>query len=173
MEESWGDVVARIFITASLIACAIPTLFFIIVSEAEANIVVGTMKAYIRERCALLRPWIPARYSSSQLMDAVGAVSAMGSHRAIEDRNQTLRLLAFQAGILVLAVCASFGLAIWYFYGTSDITDIMGRTFFYTVLFCVTELVFVIIITRMPLLDKRRFDMILLDRIIHQGRECK
>lgn len=167
-EAGWADVIARIFVTASLIACAIPALFFLIVSEAEANIVIGTIRTYIRQRCALLRPWIPAGYGSDRLLTPP---PFKGTH-AIHKRNDYLRLLAFQSGILVLAILLSSGLAVWYWFGRLPLVDIMGRAFFYTLVFCATELAFVVVITRMPLLDNTALDLAIIDHVIEQGRAC-
>lgn len=165
----WGDIVSRIIVSASLIVCAIPALFFMIVSEAESRIVIGTMKAYIAERCAMLRPWIASDASSEKIMNYKFDENADMDRM---EHNRYLRLLAFQSTILVLAILLSAGMAIWLYFGRQSLGKLMARTTFYVAVFCITELIFVNIITRMPLVEKHSVDMALIDKMIAIGESC-
>lgn len=166
--SSWGDVIARVLVTAGLISCAVPAIFFMIISEAEAAIVEGTLKSYIAERCVFIRPWIPKGTSSRELLSNNVPLSDV----ELNDRNSYLRLLAFQSSILLLAVLLSTGMAMWLYFGRESITSLMTRTFFYCFVFCVTEITFILIISSLPIIEKNVLDIIFLDRLLEAGKAC-
>lgn len=168
VEPAWSDVIARVLVTASLISCAIPVLFFIIISETEAQIVIGSLKSYISNRCSLLRPWIPAGIGSAQLMRP----NALPSSASVDARNRHLRTLAFQSSILLLAVLLSSGMAIWLYFGRQSLFSLMSRSFFYVLVFCIMEVAFVTVITRVPFLDNNALDLVVLDHLIVSGKSC-
>lgn len=168
--DTWADIVARIVIAASLIVCAIPSLFFLIVSEAESRLVIGTLARYIDQRCTLVRPWIPTDTSPDSMM--VYTMGDTAKDMQIHAHNQKLRMVAFQSTILVLCLLMSTGVAIWFFFGTVTMTLIMARIIFYIAIFCIMELIFINTITRLPLIDTRSMDIVVLNHLIEVGQAC-
>lgn len=167
---TWADIVARITIAASLIVCTIPALFFLIISEAEARLVVGTLHSCIDEWCTFVRPWVPFGMSSQSFL--AYTLEDTAKEMRAQMSNERLRLLAFQSTLLVFSLMMTAGVGVWYLYGTVTMSVIMSRIVFYIAIFCILELSFINTITRLPLLDKDAINLVLLDRIIDTGKAC-
>ena len=164
--SSVGDVIARVLVTASIIVCMIPTLFFVIIAASEANMIIQTLKTYVTTRCTLMRPWIPAGVTSSDIM----STDILAPN--VDEHNAYLRKLAFASTIVILAVLLSCGLLIWVYFGKQPLLTLFSRVFFYCFLFAIVEVAFVLIITRMPLINMSDLDVVVLDHLIATGRSC-
>ena len=168
--ESWGDVCARILLSAALIVATIPTLFFLVISDSEIKLITSTFNRYIASRCALLRPWIPQSIKTKEAL-AISSTINMNQH-AIDRKNAYLRYLAFASSIIVMCVLASLSMAVWFYAAKQPLYYLMLRSFFYVLAFIVIELAYISIVSSMPLIDLQIIDRILVDGLIAAGKSC-
>ncbi len=152
---------------AAMIACVIPILFFSIIGQAEAHMVEWTIRNYITDKCIILHPWIPSGLN----VDKINEIE-LPDIGGVPERNASLRVLAFQATVLVAAVLIAGGLACWVLWGATPLWDLMLKSLIYTLIFTVVELTFVFIVTRMSLMPFRTFDVGLLDQILEIANSC-
>jgi hypothetical protein len=153
-----------------MIVAVIPGLFFMTISSAEARLVTGTLHKYINQRCTWVRPWIPKEVTSDELMN-YNAYDSGDTDRM--EKNRRLRRVAFFSTILAMSILLAVGFGIWFFFGKGSLLQLVARSFFYTIVFCITELTFMSIVTRFPLLDSKAIDVALVNRLIDIGKGCK
>ena len=174
LSPSIGDIVARVFLSAALISCAIPTIFFLIVTESELRIVKDTFKRYIDNRCAFLRPWVAGTLSSEQVINFSSIAMSKNTSESdkIESTNVQLRYLAFQSSLLIMVGLMGIAMTIWFLFGRQSTFELMTRTFFYVFIFCVTEIAFIVVMSYLPFYEIRNIDVVILNRLIALGKDC-
>jgi hypothetical protein len=168
---SIADVLARVFITAAIITIAVPVLFFLVISDIETRLVVDTMKRYIGERCTLLRPWVPEAAKSGAFISLEAINNASNTYH-VETTNKALRLLAFKSTLIASTIMLCIGFGVWVFFGSASVYEILGKSFFYVIVFCITEVVFVTLLTKAPILDYSNVDLIFIEKLVDVGRQC-